>query len=58
MEWHEALITRSNSSDLHLGHLSSICSSWFLNKNSKQSLHFKHLNSYIGMLGFLYLEIF
>jgi hypothetical protein len=45
MQCPDTLKIRSKSSDLHLGHLSSTCSSFFITKISKHSLHFKHLNS-------------
>jgi hypothetical protein len=41
----DALMTRSNSSDLQCGHLSSTSSFCFITNISKQLLHFKHLNS-------------
>jgi hypothetical protein len=41
--------TRSNSVDLHLGQPTLVLSSEALTMTSKNSSHFEHLNSYIGI---------
>jgi hypothetical protein len=44
------LINLSRSSEPHLAQTISIRSWLFLTSSSMTSLHFKHLNSYIGMM--------